>query len=208
VVSWLPEEAPPRSLIELDFWQPKQVAEWLGDDPRWGQLSYIVVDELEQGVAGLVASPWPRIDERGRLHFGDEEDTYDVTVTEKDFLALLEERRLPIVEMKLDDSEKEELKARELAIGDVFVARVRGRGGRPPGGDGPDGGTPVDPDKWIRGEVLDITAEAREVAKVQTAAAIAGVVGDDYFKLVGEEFQDEDQGPPDHTTDGKPSSTT
>jgi hypothetical protein len=178
-------------MIDLDFWQPKQVGEWLGEHPSWGSLSYVVVDELEGGVAGLVASPWPRVDERGRLHFGEEEDSRHVSVTEEALLALLEEKRRPMVQVELDEQAEQELKSRRLAIGDVFAARVRGRRGRPSGGDGAHSGTPIDPRKWIRGEVLDLTAEARELAKVQTAAAVAGVVDDAFLELVGEEIQAE-----------------
>jgi hypothetical protein len=179
-------------MIDLDFWQPKQIVEVLGALPSWGALSYVVVDELEQGVAGLVASPWPRVDERGRLLFGDEEDSKHVTVVEEEFLALLAEKRHPIVQVELDEQAVQELKSRRLAIGDVFAARVRGRRCRPPGGAGPHSGSPIDPRQWIRGEVLDLTAEARELAKLQTGAAVSGVIGDEFLEIAGEEMQEPD----------------
>jgi hypothetical protein len=170
VASWLPQEIAARPLAELDWWQPDLVAERLAKDPGWGSLSYVVVDELAEGIAGLVVSPWPRVDERGRLHFGDEGDSEHLTVDEDAFLALLERRRDPVVKAELDDAARDELRRRKLAIGDVFAARVAKRFARPE----------VDPAEWIRSrKVLDITAIARSVAKGQTAAALAGVVRED-----------------------------
>jgi hypothetical protein len=199
MVTWLPSAVPPRDLVDLDWWQPKLVKKWLGADPRWGSLSYVVVDELErgvsgleQGIAGLVVSPWPRVDERGRLHFGDEEDSRHVTVREKDFLELLAEKRKPIVRKQLDAKEEHELRTRDLAIGDVFAARVRGRRGHRPGDDAyPD--EPVDPRKWLRDEVLDITAGARDVAKLQTAAAVAGTVDAEFLDSVAQELAEDEE---------------
>jgi hypothetical protein len=188
VVSWLPQAIEARPLGELDPWKPKGVAR-LAKEVGWGSLRYIVVDELEHGVAGLVASPWPGLDERGRLHFGDEDDSVPVTVSEETFLALLEQRRRPIVKAKLSKAAADELRTRKLAIGDMFVAGVRVRFD-PAGGGGGEEGAAVDPAKWIRSEVLDITAEAREVAKTQTAAAVAGVIDDRYLETVGEELNE------------------
>jgi hypothetical protein len=208
VVTWLPPEVGPRELTELDWWRPTAVADWLGDDALWRTVAYLVVDELEDGTAGLVVSPWPRLDERGRLHFGDEDDSDSVSVSEDAFLALLAEKRRPIVQIQLDDSSEEELRTRKLAIGDVFAARIRRGGpGRGGGGGGPDGGAPVDPHTWLRDEVLDITAEAREVAKAQAAAAVAGVVDDEFLEAVGEEIEEEEEGPPTTTPDGTGSPT-
>jgi hypothetical protein len=167
VASWLPQEIAARPLDELELWRPELVAAALGKDPGWGSLSYIVVDELAQGVTGLVVSPWPRVDERGRLHFGEEDDSEHVTVDEEALAAVLARRRDPVVKETLDEAARDKLRRRKLAIGDVFAARVAKRFGRPE----------ADPAKWIRSRrVLDITAIARSVAKGQTAAALVGVV--------------------------------
>ena len=32
-------------------------------------LAYVVIDELESSLVGLTVSPWPTLDDRGRLHF-------------------------------------------------------------------------------------------------------------------------------------------
>ena len=183
MASWLPKEIEAQPLDELDWWRPKLVAEWLGEDAAWGSLSYIVVDDLDKEAAGLVVTPWPRVDELGRLHFGDEDDAYHVAVDVSEFGALLRERREPIVRFELDEEKREELLNRRLAIGDVFVARLAKRFRR----------TPVDPAKWMHGEVLDITGIARAVAKGQTAAALAGVLYDADVETVGSEMS-EDEG--------------
>lgn len=167
MASWLPQDSAARSLDELDPWRPERVEKELGEDAAWRSLSYIVVDEVQQGLIALVVGPWPRVDERGRLHFGGEDDTVHVTVEEEPFLKLLARRRVPVVKEELDEATRDELRRRKLAVGDVFAARIAKRFPR----------SPVDPASWIRSQrVLDITAIARAVAKGQTAAALAGVL--------------------------------
>jgi hypothetical protein len=206
--TWLPRERAPADLTEFDWWQPPAIADWLGPERTWDKLRYIVVDELHEGVAGLVVSPWPRQDERGRLHFGDEDQTERIAAFEEALLALLREERTPIAAVEVDQQGEDELKTRALSIGDVFAAQVRKRRRR--GGDGgnggggePFGGAPVDPGSWIRGEILDITVEGREVAKAQAAAAAAGVMNEDLLETILGEFE-EDEEPPT-TTDPTPS---
>jgi hypothetical protein len=173
VASWLPQEVGARAPEELDWWRPAQLEKRVGKKAPWGSFRYVVVDELEQDLAVLVVSPWPRVDERGRLHFADEDadDRGHVTVGEDAFLAVLANNREPIVEDDIADAKTEELRKRPLAIGDVFGARVGRRFRR---------GT-VEPAEWIGDqEVLDITAITRTVAKGQTAAALAGVLDEEY----------------------------
>jgi head-tail adaptor len=189
VVAWLPQEIEARPLGELESWKPKGVAR-LAKEVGWRSLRYIVIDELEHGVAGLVASPWPGVDELGRLHFGEEDQSVSVTVSEETFLTLLEHRRRPVVSAKLSKAAEEELRTRQLAIGDVFVAAVRVRFD-PTGSNSGEEGAPIDPAEWIRGEVLDVTADAREACKAQTAAAVAGVMDDRYLETVGEELNED-----------------
>jgi hypothetical protein len=168
VASWLQRDDEERSHDPLDWWRPDEIAARLGEDVGWGSLSYIVVDELEQEIVGLVVSPWPRVDERGRLHFGGEEESFHVTVDEERLGALLARRRDPIVRDAVHDATMDALRRRKLAIGDVFAAPIEGRRFRR---------SPVDPARLIRSSrVLDITAIARAVAKGQTAAALAGLL--------------------------------
>jgi hypothetical protein len=178
VASWLPQDVGARAPAELDWWRPAQLEKRVGKRAPWGSFRYIVVDELEQGVAGLVVSPWPHVDERGRLHFGEEEDSGHVTVDGHAFRALLEQNRKPVVKAPLDDHGEKALRTRKLAIGDVFAARVPKRFAR----------SAADPAQWMRGDVYDITALARTVAKGQTRAALAGVIDDTYLEAIGEDL--------------------
>jgi hypothetical protein len=171
-----------RALEGLDWWRPRQLDERVGPKASWDSFRYIVVDELEQGVAELVVDRWPRVDERGRLHFGEEEDSDHVSVDERAFLALLERNREPVVTLPLDNERQKELKGRKLAMGDVFAARVPKHFAR----------TDADPAQWIRGEVYDITAIARTVAKGQTRAALAGVIDDRYLEAIGDDLLEEE----------------
>jgi hypothetical protein len=205
--SWLPPDSEPKRRPK-DWWQPKAVAEWLAAQARWDLLSYVVVDELQEGVAGLVVSPWPRIDRRGRLHFGSEEKSSHVTTSAAALLAVLRDRRLPIVPVAVGPEAMGELAVRDISIGDVFAARVpppfrpgRGRRGPPP-----DGGSAVEPSSWLMGDVLDITAEAREVAKAQAAAAAAGVVDEAFLDAIKNELG-EGEAPPEPTPEGSPTPT-
>jgi hypothetical protein len=109
-------------------------------------LSYIVVDEIEGGMAGLSVSDWPRKDEQGRLRF--ESEPVQVAVD----LARLQ-----------DFVDRHREQSRPVRIGDVFAARAR-----------PTEAT-LDPEHWIDPPVHDVTADAREAAKIAFYAAVAPI---------------------------------
>jgi hypothetical protein len=155
---WLPEEPPPPDLSELPT--------WLGLDP---ELAYIVVDELHEGIAGLVVSPWPRVDERGRLRFGDETENRRVATPVGALHELLSDRRV----------EEDVLRTRPVAIGDVFAARLRAE---PASGD---------PAAWLEPPVMDLTAPARELTKAQTSAALSGAMPAGYLDVVAAEMTED-----------------
>ena len=165
--SWLPPDPGPVEPAIRDWWRPRPLTA-AGDEPAWEELAYVVVDELHGGVAGLVASPWPVVDGRGRVRFGSEEESVRITRPEDELVQELSERT-PVSRSVVDDATAGELKTRELAIGDVFAMRVP-RGGRFAAG-------------MFRGPIFDITAEAREVAKMQAAASAAGVVPEDHLEI-------------------------
>lgn len=110
-------------------------------------LSYIVVDEIEGSMVGLSVSEWPRTDEQGRLRF--ESEPAQVAVERKAFERFIDEHRA---------------ESRAIRIGDVFAARTR----------------PVEPslnpERWIEPPVHDVTAEAREAAKIAFYAAVAPII--------------------------------
>jgi hypothetical protein len=178
VASWLPTASPSHALDELDWWRPTRLEARLGKKYARSSYRYIVVDELEKEVAELVVSPWPRVDPAGRLHFGAEEASTCVTVDQAEFSRLLERERRPVVRGRLARDRKKALLERKLAIGDVFAARVSPRFGR----------YTADPAEWIRGQVYDITAVARTVAKGQTSAALAGLLERSHFDAIADEL--------------------
>lgn len=178
-MAWLPPAPPSPDLPSLPPWEPGAVRDRLAADGRWDALRYIVVDELHEGVAGLVISPWPRLDPLGRLVFGDEEESTRVATSEDALLAVLRRQRLPVVAVPVDQRTEEQLRERELSIGDVFAARPAG----PPGDD---------PASWLAEPVLDITAEAREVAKAQASATALGTIDQKLIEAIGEELGEDE----------------
>jgi len=167
---WLPREPPPADLSALAPWRPEGV-----EDPEG--LAYIVVDELHDGIAGLVVTAWPRVDERGRLRFGRESESTRVATPAGALLALLRERRTPIVAGGLDEAQRDAMRTRPVEIGDVFAARLRAAP------------APGDPAAWLQEPVLDLTAPARELTKAQTSAALSGAVDAGYLDVVAKEMR-------------------
>jgi hypothetical protein len=166
---WLPREPPPADLSALAPWCPAGVEDCEG-------LAYIVVDELHDGIAGLVVTAWPRVDERGRLRFGREAESTRVAAPAEALLDLLRAGRAPVVPGGLDEAQAEAMRTRSVEIGDVFAARLRAEP------------APGDPAAWLQAPVLDLTAPAREVAKAQTSAALSGAVDAGYLDVVAEEM--------------------
>lgn len=175
-MSWLPARPASPSLDELTPWWPPAVRACFGPVSPRRMPRYLVVDELDQDVIGLVVTPWPHVDERGRVVFADPDEAEEVAVPQAALAGLLEERRVG------GDAGG----ARPLSIGDVFAARVR----RTPTS-GEEAVTAIrDPETWLDGPVLDITADAREVAKMQASAAAAGALDDAFLEAVAAEQLD------------------
>jgi hypothetical protein len=179
-MAWLPPAPPSPDLQSLPPWEPHEVRERLAADGRWEVLRYIVVDELHEGVAGLAIGPWPRVDPRGRLVFGGEEASRRIATPVERLLDILR-RRVPVVSVPVDDRAEEQLRERDLSIGDTFAARVRGE-------------PTEDLSAWLGEPVLDISGLAREVAKTQASAAASGVIDEDTLVAIGEEFAEEEPG--------------
>ena len=120
--------------------------------PPLDRLSYIVVDELESGRAGLSVYRWPRVDEWGRVRFLLDEGPVLVGVPVETLRRFVWRHRLPRRGAR-----------RPLRIGDVFAAETSGQ---PPQ-------RLDDPAEWLRPPVYDITADAREAVKAAFFAAVA-----------------------------------
>ncbi len=170
---WLPPDPPPVDEAAMKPWRPA-----LEPAPEWDTLTYIVVDELHDGIAGLVLSPWPRLDRDGRPHFADESRRERIAAPERELHELLSAQRTPVTLVATSDSEREELRTRAVAVGDVFGARVH---------DTAADGAPRDPVEWLLPPVLDVTAPARELTKAQTSAALAGIASEDFLDAAEQE---------------------
>ena len=126
----------------------------LGRRKDIASLAYVVIDELESGFVGLTINAWPTIDERGRLRFN-LAHSLSVGATERDLHAFLAKHRTP---RKIAD--------RPLRVGDAFACRIR-----PPIRDG----ELVDPDRWMVPPITDVSAEARDAAKLAYFSAAAPI---------------------------------
>lgn len=134
-----------------------------GVPPRIGDFHYVVVDEIVGSSVGLALSAWPELDAQGRLLFGATE-VYLLGSPRGELETFLSKHRLP-----------EDLRERPLRIGDVFAVRVR-----------PEALEEIvdeldeqqrlepffAPESWIEPPVYDVTADARDAAKVAFYAAV------------------------------------
>lgn len=189
----LPDESP--KLTGLAPWRPQLLAGLrpdLGGLVAGGELAYVVVDELDAGVAGLVISEWPRVDELGRLRFELEADVR-VAVDAAALQELLGER-VPVASSG-GEAVAGELRRRRLVVGDVFAAPLRERPAE-------DVETPGDPRRWLGSPIVDLSSEAREAAKVQYYAAVAHVLDERELDEIVSEFRGE--GPPGTEPEGGP----
>jgi hypothetical protein len=115
-------------------------------------LRWVVIDDLDSDVAELAISPWPRLDNDGRLRFAEDEDDYAFGIMPT---AELQER--------LDDARRRQdppLDARPLRVGDALAAQlVVDEDGRASLADG------------HPAPLADVTLASRTFAKTQEAAA-------------------------------------
>ena len=165
----------------------------LGSHLTLGQLddvAYLVVDELQEGIAVIVVSPWPSLDERGRLRFGGEAESTRVVVPAQALEDTLRERRRSPVSPAGGPEAARELQDRALAIGDAFA-------GLPRYTPDEDGAVIEDPDSWLKGAIVDVSLAAREAAKAQQNAAVAGILTTDDLDAMAAEFREQEEPPPE-----------
>ncbi len=123
-------------------------------------LTYIVVEEIVGSTVGLSLSPWPAADQKGRLRFALEGDPVHVAVEMTTLCDFLGEHHLSFVPPGHAPGQEE---ARPLVIGTALAASVRRT-------DATVWTRPLR--RWIPGSVYDITADAREVAKLAHYGAV------------------------------------
>jgi hypothetical protein len=143
-------------------WKPPSLAE-LSDSDLASHL-YVVVEEMIDGVVGLLVSEWPGSDREGGLHFHFDAIEIEIGVSRDELEERLNQRKVPEpTAAAVDGQEAEkELKERPIAVGDTFAVRPSQ--------------TPESPESipelveelgigaWIE-SAIDITADARDEAK-------------------------------------------
>lgn len=147
----------------------------------YADLAYVVVDERVGAIATLSVSDWPRLDARGRLTLPSGLKPTPVAIVVADLQRYLEAHRQPRRNIR-----------RPVRIGDVYGIELRADFRRQllaAAEADDDGGEAIaaDPDRDFTTRCLDITADARDAAKVAFFGAVAPVVrreDDPVLKLV------------------------
>jgi hypothetical protein len=123
-------------------------------------VSYIVIDEIVGDAVDVSISPWPEVDERGRLRFAEDEPPRTVRAS-----AAALEKYLSRVDFRSPEW------PRSIRMGDVFAARIRTRrlGERK----GDQAATAPEPSTWMVPPVYDISRQARDKAKEAFYAAVS-----------------------------------
>ena len=133
------------------------------------RLRYVVVDEIVGSSVGLSVCDWPAADRKGRLRF--KPSPAEVAADMDDLCAFLQQKGIDVKRSSRKPSNK-----RELRIGDVFAAEVD----RLPNED-----EMVSPDHWMVGDVYDISADARLVAKLAFYGALTEPWDEDQAERLG-----------------------
>ena len=146
-------------------WKPPALADL--SPAKLNRLSYLVVEEQVAPLIGLLVSRWPRSGGNGQPVFSEADGEQEVVVDGAALQRRLARRRIP------DSFElgpggraaRRELQRREIAVGDVFAARLAGDG------DPQQVVDEIGVARWIE-EIVDITPEGRESAKAAAYAAL------------------------------------
>jgi hypothetical protein len=153
LASWLPD-LPSRPPAEsLRSWKAPSLTTQ-GVDQR--SLTYVIVEEMVGDTVGLSLYPWPAADSEGRLRFETDRQPTEVAVTCEELCGFLHRHELGFVAIGTGRPED-----RELRAGDVFAVRIEGSLAGGPG-------RPLE--GWR--ELYDISADAREVAKLAYYGAL------------------------------------
>lgn len=137
---------------------------------RLEEMSYVAVDELIDTTATLRVTPWPVIDERGRLRFPNRAAGFTVSA---DTEALRRQA----------DAQREV--SRPVRVGDAFllVAEIEeARRGKAQG--------------LAAWKLVDVSAPARDAAKAQHFASVAPVLDEEEIALLYRDLVPDDEPPP------------
>ena len=148
--------------VRLTFPTPPPVGKrlWRPEGPGLpkrglARLSYIVVDEIVQDDADVSLTPWPKVDDSGRLVFSDEPALY--------VRASVEE----LTEFLANTDKRPPRSSTAIRMGTVLAAVVRADRLSTPAG------SPVPPSEWLVPPVYDISTAARNKANAAFYAAVA-----------------------------------
>lgn len=153
---WLPE--PPADHTDtFEPWRPPALKRKNREEFR-----YLLIDELVGDTLGLSLSPWPSVDEVGRVRFHGEPLLLGANADA--FKRLLDKHRRP-----------RQLRRRPLRIGDAFAVRVNDEALARLAAEAASGARlepAPDPSTWIRPPIYDVTGDAREHAKSSFYSAV------------------------------------
>jgi hypothetical protein len=158
-------------------WRPPSLGE-LPVDEELARHLYVVVEEEIDDVVGLLVSPWPCARDDGRLKFHSDAPEVEVAVDRHELQERLASREVPepTVDAAGGPQAIEELRSRPAEVGDVYAVFS---GPQPP--------TPEELEdlsgkrgaiEWMA-TVIDITADAREAAKIATYEALTPPLAED-----------------------------
>lgn len=162
-------------------WFPGSVAPF-AETPEVARAgwAYVLVEEVAGAVAELVRWPWPLADQLGHLFWAPDDQERVVSAD------------VPVAVLRRCLYEPSGLE-RSPRAGDTFAAEMGGAGWTTDG----EHGAVLDLTELFPGNVLDISADAREAAKLAyqgaNAAVYAGSEAEDLLASAGQER--EDRGP-------------
>jgi hypothetical protein len=139
--------------MQMVLWRPEALQAATPAGVELGYFGYVVVEELVDRLIVLMAWPWPQADDLGRLFWPVEKELeYKTAVTTRDLLR--------------DQLYRPNRLQRLPRLGDVYAASHLGPGWA--------AATPVtDVRELFDGDVYDISADAREAAKLAYHGAAA-----------------------------------
>jgi hypothetical protein len=137
------------------LWRPEALQAAMPGEQDVHDFAYVVVEESVDRLVELMAWPWPEADDQGRLFWPvEDESDYQTAVTTRDLLS--------------DQLYRPNRLARAPRLGDVYAASHLGPGWQ-------DSDVVTDVRRLFDGELYDISADAREAAKLAYQGAAASV---------------------------------
>lgn len=194
--SWLPAEPGPAPVgARRPRWLPESLEPMVSQSDLRSYI-YVAVDELVEERVGLSVSEWPWVDASGRVRFAAHEEPQLLGLPKDSFLEFVSERRIVRARRRREVTEADiGFRRRPLAIGDVFAVPKRAM----PVLEDLEGHANREQAALDAGSssVYDVSADAREAAKVAFFGAVAEKLGPERAERIIEERPDPDAHPHD-----------